>query len=274
MRIGHSTTASNLPPNKVKGIFNETSADVLIPLSLSDRSRFLTGTYAERFTVRSPATDSIITMHTVLLKLGMSIQHNDRWQGVYMFLPKISSDFEQVDQNHFQIGGLVLMKRRFSSAFTLKFGAYANRDLFGPMFVPLLGAYFERGRWTFNGTLPINAELLYALKQDRFQLGVQFDGINRSYYSNQVLPQYMEKLNNEIGILAQYQQQAICIRLLAGMAIGRRCTFFEAGDEADLAFPLSKVNDSRNDIESFKLDGAMLRLSIHYRLPLTPTTDD
>jgi len=116
------------------------------------------------------------------LNLGMKIKHGNNWSGTYVALPKLASDFSNLGADDFQIGGLALLEKKYSSRKVLKFGAYVSSENFGTTVTPIIGLWYKskNGKFYVNATLPIRADVNYSLT-DAFSLGANLLSSVKSY---------------------------------------------------------------------------------------------
>jgi hypothetical protein len=112
----------------------------------------------------------------------MKIKHGNKWSGTYVALPKLASDFSNLGANDFQIGGLALLEKKYSSRKVLKFGAYVSSENFGTTVTPIIGLWYKskNGKFYVNATLPIRADVNYSLT-DAFSLGANLLSSVKSY---------------------------------------------------------------------------------------------
>ena len=116
------------------------------------------------------------------LNLGMKINHGNRWSGTYVALPKLASDFSNLGSGDFQIGGLALLEKKYSSRKVLKFGAYMSSENFGTTVTPIIGLWYKskNSKFYVNATLPIRADVNYSIT-DAFSLGANLLSSVKSY---------------------------------------------------------------------------------------------
>ena len=116
------------------------------------------------------------------LNLGMKINHGNKWSGTYVALPKLASDFNDLGADDFQMGGLALLEKKYSSRKVLKFGAYVSSENFGTTVTPIIGLWYKskNSKFYVNATLPIRADANYSLT-DAFSLGANLLSSVKSY---------------------------------------------------------------------------------------------
>ena len=142
------------------------------------------------------------------LNLGVKINHGNKWSGTYVALPKLASDFNDLGSDDFQMGGLALLEKKYSSRKVLKFGAYVSSENFGTTVTPIIGLWYKskNSKFYVNATLPIRADVNYSLT-DAFSLGANLLSSVKSY-----------NLSNERN--SEYYVQEESIRLSAFAAYG------------------------------------------------------
>ena len=251
-------------PANEKAQFQESAIDALVPLKISDKTAILTGALLEQTRI-SIAPNSQALFYGTMLKLGVNLTHSDRWSGTYLLLPKLSSDLKKVNHRDVQLGGLVLIKYSLSNHFNYRFGFYANSDLFGPMLVPIFGIYLLKNKWEISSALPINADISY-LVAPKNKFGFRFAGINKSYWINNGSNQYMEKVNNELGLYYRLIQKNVQLQLLAGYSLGRKFKTYDENDRMALALSAIKFDNNRTQINQHFSDGIIGKVSFVYRI--------
>ncbi len=91
----------------------------------------------------------------ILGRFGYSKKWNDTWDATFLILPKISSDFEEISREDWQIGGLILANKKQNENLKWKFGLYYNHEYFAPFLVPLVGLDWEiTDKWRLFGVMP------------------------------------------------------------------------------------------------------------------------
>lgn len=246
--------------------FTESSVDLLLPIKLDSTKTIITGAIGER-TYFNDRTGNSIMIYGLMLKAGMNIKHSQNLSGSYILLPRIASDKLQFNSNTFQLGGLILMKRKYSEVFSFKFGVYSNSEFFSPFIVPVLGFYFQKARWEMNVSMPINADINYTIKKNLLAVGFRYDGISRSYFRYNTANRYLEKANNELALYARVNIKEWNFKIMAGHSLWRKFGEFDSNDRADLALPSFKIG-SRSPIYESALDELLIKLSLTYRLAI------
>ena len=135
---------------------NNTNLELYLPIPITSKAVILAGfTYENTglgsfFAKENTGTDSS-TVFTdgssnlimTRLNLGMKINHGNKWSGTYVALPKLASDFNDLGSDDFQMGGLALLEKKYSSRKVLKFGAYVSSENFGTTVTPIIGLWYK-----------------------------------------------------------------------------------------------------------------------------------
>jgi hypothetical protein len=114
--------------------------------------------------------------------LGVKLNHGNKWSGTYVALPKLASDFNDLGADDFQMGGIALLEKKYSSRYVLKFGAYVSTENFGTTVTPIIGLWYKskNSKFYVNATLPIRADVNYSLTNS-FSLGANLLTSVKSY---------------------------------------------------------------------------------------------
>lgn len=268
---------SNTPQNKFDGSeattrVKELGADLTFPIVLNSKLAVLTGVFYEQTETRlfEDQSEQLLTMTG--LRAGLSITHSKKWSGSYMVVPKLASDMENVNGRDFQLGVIGLLKYAKHDRLSYKVGAYYNAELFGPLFVPLFGLYYQSPDKKFesNLTLPFQADANYALHK-RINAGMNFNGQVRSFKLSE-LPEsgnegYAVKASNELFTYLRFNlTDGLFLQVKAGYTLGRSYRVFEAGDKVSFASVLIRVGDDRTQLNTDFSDGFVYQLNLVYRV--------
>lgn len=175
---------------------DNTLVDVFFPVPITGKVSALTGftyenTRLEGFQLNTVGLDALpngFSTNLVMtrLTLGAKVKHANKWSGTYVLLPKLASDFEGIGGTDFQIGGLALLEKKYSSRKILKFGTYVSSENFGTTVTPLVGLWYKsRNRKLYiDATLPIRADVNYSLAK-HFSVGANLLTSIKSYNLSQ-----------------------------------------------------------------------------------------
>ncbi|MFT4522961.1 MAG: hypothetical protein ACI8ZN_001913 [Bacteroidia bacterium] len=250
----------------------EINGDLTAPIVLNSKITVLTGVSFEQTKGSFNPGRSEETLTGLTLKCGANIKHNSKLSGTYMLLPKISSDFKNINRRDFQLGAVALMKYEKSDHFNYKFGAYVNQELFGTFVVPIFGMYYLSATEKFEAKvlLPLSVDLNYTVLLST-KLGINFRGQIRSYNINtQVLNEehrYLARATNEVFAYAQYElKSGINLQLSVGRSIGRSYRIYN--EKVAFGMPLIYFGDDRQQLNTDFSDSWLCKATVFYRLHL------
>ncbi len=269
-RLHYSTTPQN-EFDSIGGTTNieEFGADITLPIKLNEENAFLTGFYIEQIKTKIHPLEYSRTVSTINLKLGFNRNHSEKWNGTYVLLPKLSSDFSTTGSKDIQIGGLILMKYKKSEFFKYHIGVYANNDLHGPLITPLLGFYYKspNDKLEANFTLPIWADVNYKLT-NWLTMGSNFSAITRTYNLGNDYAYLMKKTNEIFGYLQFSIKKSFLIQTKAGYSIARSYEAYTNADKVNLDIYGITFNDKRTLLNPTFQDGLIYRFRLIYRFNL------
>ncbi|MCT4623181.1 MAG: DUF6268 family outer membrane beta-barrel protein [Schleiferiaceae bacterium] len=254
----------------------EYGVDLLTPVELKNNNALLFGLYAESVNATvAPKESNLTSVYTTLLKVGVKLNHGERWSGSYLLLPKFSSDFKgSLNANDFQIGAYALLNFQQKENWKWKFGIYANTDLFGPFFVPLIGFYHQsqNKKWEVNLTLPLAADANYSFNKS-LRAGMNFAAFVRSYNLNEPYQgnpeNYLVKASNELFTYLQIHATPSAIfQLKVGYSIGRNYRIYDIKDRVTWGLSAFRFGDDRQQLNSDFADGLIFRARFIYRFHL------
>ncbi|MCH8317028.1 MAG: hypothetical protein IIA88_00795 [Bacteroidetes bacterium] len=169
----------------------QVTGNLFLPLQLKNNDVIVLGSSFDKFTFNhSSDTVDGSNLYTISLQLGGIKQWNEKWSTLMLVIPRISSDFVEISQKHYQLGGAVLFTYTKSNTLKYKFGLYYNREFFGNFFMPLAG--FE---WKVNeklnifGVLPGSMNVEYKLNKSLYT-GIAYKSITTSYRLSDSLGSY------------------------------------------------------------------------------------
>lgn len=273
-RFSYGNTPLNTFENSSeKTKVEEFGLQLTFPIVLNEKTIILTGFSADRSRLQ---LDPDFTDHTALnkvrLQLGLNQVHSEKWTGTYVLLPSISSDFESITKEDFQIGLLTLFTYTKKANLKYKIGFYTNTENYGPLFVPLLGLYYLSPNQKFESTLllPGQADFNYQLAK-KTALGVNFDGMASSYNLNNTIytpeGQYVVRSSNELYSYLQFQLgKSLVAKTKVGYSISRSYKVFDNDDKVDLSIGYLYLGDDRKQLNTNFEKGAIFKVELLYRI--------
>lgn len=250
----------------------EINGELTIPITLNERINFITGCYYEYSHASYNPGRKNEALYGTILKLGLNIKHGAKWSGTYMLLPKLSADFVKIGNSDIQFGGYALMQYTKSAKMNYKFGVYANTDLFGPFFVPLLGLYYlsPNEKFEVKGVLPFTFDVNYSFAK-QFKLGSNLKGQVRTYHLNTPLAteqnRYLTKSTSELCIYVQYTvYKGLNFQLLCGRSFARSYRIYE--EQVNWGLPLYYNGDKRVQLNTDFSNGWLFKFGLFYRIQI------
>ncbi|MEZ4923542.1 MAG: DUF6268 family outer membrane beta-barrel protein [Crocinitomicaceae bacterium] len=261
--------------------FNMYVVDAKAPVVLGDNNVLIFGLEYQYNSITSNTplySDYYFT--SIMLQLGWEHNWNDKSKMLFMAIPRLQTDFNDVGISHFQMGGIALGTTKRSERFDWRYGLYYNGEFFGPMFVPLFGFNWKMNeKWLLRVVVPLNLELAF-VPGTKFRTGLRFDGVNASYMYqfNSGTPfatnRYIDKADNNVWLFGEFTPGAnLWFHFRAGHSVLRKYRFFTPGDKMDVKLGPVNIGDDRNfdDPKAVPLqlkNGWSFEARMIYRLPL------
>lgn len=250
----------------------ETGFSLTYPQKLKNGNAIIFGVDGESISGSFTAAGGINNVGSITAKLGFNQNIGAKWSGTYVFLPKVASDFYgPLGSRDFQYGGLVVFKYIKRSDFKYKVGLYANSELFGPFFVPVLGVYYKspNKKFEMDLSLPISGDINYRFTE-KFFVGTRFLGLiktynlHQPYYNNK--GQYLSKASNDLYAYLGYEfLKGLIVRGQVGYTFGRRYRIYDNNDTVSWGLSAAKFGDNRQQLNTDFKDGLLFRLDLIYR---------
>lgn len=212
-----------------------------------------------------------IQVHGFILRTGLiQTLEKDRTLQV-LFAPRLMTDFNGVDGDHLQMGGIVLYEKKYSDKLKIGYGALYNQEFFGPNLVPLINLDWKLSeRWSITGLLPIYAKVKYKFS-DRLDGGLSHFGLVTSYRLGdpEYEGDYLERKSIDEALYARYQLFGdFFLEGRVGYALGRSYKQYEADQKVDFTLPLISIGDDRVAKSVSIQDGFIASLRIVYSISL------
>lgn len=245
--------------------------NALLPIQRENGDAFITGFSLEQASI-SFENDSLNFEESYLptrLQLGYQFSLRDNSSLMLLALPKISSNWKNIADKHFQFGVYALYSFKPNPNWKVKLGGYYNSELFGPFFVPLISAdYYGFENWLFYGTIPVNYNIMY-LAGEKWRFGFRYQGlVNTIYNDTQFQNTYWERKPQEaLGVIEYYLQPNMVLRGMAGHTVLRSIDLYGQNQSVDTRISAIGIGDNRESLLSAK-DAPVFQLSFIYRYEL------
>ncbi len=275
VKISAGTTSPNkFDSSNVSTSINEINADITYPIKINENNSIITGIIYEGIQTKLFDTLDVKIISSITLKVGLNKKFNENWTGTFVVLPKISSDFVQMNSHDVQIGGIAIFKYKKNENLNYKIGLYYNSELFGPFFVPMMGLYYlsPSKKFETNLMLPLQADLNYKIFPF-MNLGFNFNGQIRTYHLTNVAPSinsaYVAKSTNEFFAYLKFNfGKSICFLTKVGYSIGRSYRVYNENDKVNFGLPATFIGPKRKQLNDDFSDGLLLQIGLLYRFSL------
>jgi len=271
--------ASTTPYNKFdsstsKTRINEVFADLTIPIKINDKFTLISGIIYENVQAKLFANENIKTFGSTTVKVGCDKHFNETWSGTLVLLPKIASDYVKIQSKDYQIGGIAYMKYKKQTNLNYRFGFYYNNELFGPLFVPLVGVYYLSPNKKFEATfmLPLQADMNYKIASF-LSVGLNFNGQIRTYHLTDITPAYpstyVSRVADEFYSYLKFNVgKNFIIQTKLGQSIARSYRVYNDNDKVTLGLPVIYIGHKRQQLNSDFSNGLIFQVALIYRFNL------
>ena len=175
------TLYKNGTNNNCSSLF--TSGSLFLPLKLNPKSIFVVGLDFNRTQFNYSGDTSMSSrLGATSIQVGLLKQLSPKFKAMLVAVPKIATDFKEIDNRDFQMGGALLFTYIKRSSLKFKLGLYYNREFFGNFFMPLLGIDWKVNSNAYIfGVLPGTMNFEYKLKDKKLYTGIAYKCITASY---------------------------------------------------------------------------------------------
>jgi hypothetical protein len=212
-----------------------------------------------------------VNIHGFILRTGMIKKLTKDRELQLLFAPRLMSDLNNIDSDHFQFGGLALYKTKFSEKLTLAFGAMYNQELFGPYLVPLVDLDWQLSEsWSIAGMLPVYSKIKYKIN-DKFDAGIAHFGLITSYKLGdpENKGDYIQRESIDLNLYARHNIVGdLYIEGRFGRALGRNYAQYAADQKVDFSLPLVGFGDDRTQKNVSFQNGWIAELRLVYSVPV------
>ena len=270
----NTTTLNKFDSSNSSTRVNEVYADLTLPIKLNDRTAIITGMVYEGVQVKLFANQNPTNLSGVVIKAGITRKFNEKWSGTLILLPKVVSNIIALNGNDFQVGALGYMKYKKSENLNYRFGFYANTDLFGPLFVPMVGLYYISPNKKFETTLmlPFQADFNYKVASF-IHIGLNYNAQVRTFYLNNITPlynnTYVTKSTDEFFLYAKFNiTKSFSLQARIGQSVARDYHVYKTDDKVTLGLPAIYIGDHREKLNTNFANGLIYQAVLAYRLYL------
>jgi hypothetical protein len=183
---------------------------------------------------------------------------NPNWKTAFVGIARLSSDFKNVNTDHFQPGAAFLVMHKRSEKFTIKFGAFYSAEFFGAFVLPLIGTDWKISkRLVLHGVVPRNLTLEYKITPWLY-VGPEWRGITNSYRLVGFENDYFKVEENQVRIFGDfYLTKHVVLNVAVGHTFLRE--YNKRGEE-------QRMSGLDSDLEIN--EGILFKAGIYYRFRL------
>jgi hypothetical protein len=212
---------------------------------------------------------SPINIHGIILRTGIIQEFGNGGKVQLLIAPRLMSDFQNLDGNSVQWGGLATYQNDLNTNLNLGFGAMFNSELFGPYVVPLVLLDWQvSDRWYLEGMIPVTFKAHYRVNEG-LDLGFNHFGLITTYYlgDEAYAGDYMERQSIDLSLFARQRiYKKIFIEGMVGHSFGRGYKQYEGDQTVDFAIPLVTFGDDRTAKNTTFSDGMIFTLKLIFNM--------
>ena len=219
-------------------------------------------------------TDSIanpLNLSGFILQTGIIQKLNENTAFQILIVPRLMTDFTEVNLRSWQLGGIFLFEKRYSERLLLRYGALYNKELFGPNIVPLVSIDFKFGdRWSLTGMFPISLKLAYHQNQN-LAFGFSHFGLTTTYLlgNENYRGDYIERTSIDLNFFVRQRIGGnLHVEARLGYTLNRKYAQYSEEDQLDLRLLIFNFGDDRVQKNVNFKNGPIANLRLVYNLPI------
>jgi hypothetical protein len=247
--------------------------NLTLPVVLNEKYIAVTGVNFSSYSLQLFPDSNNDHLYSTNLRAGLSVKHSEHWSGLYLFLPKVASDYINVSSEDIYLGGLALLKYKRNENFGYGLGLYGSSEAYGMSVVPIVTFYYHspNKRFEINAFMPNDADINYSLT-DKTRIGVDFLGHGNSYKltTDNVRSNYVE--NNSLDFSSYVQRSILDNKILLRLKLGYSLNEFRVypiDQKLDLQILALKFGDNRTRLFEDKSNTFLLKMEAIYRFDLS-----
>ena len=214
---------------------------------------------------------SPIVVNGLILRVGIIQEFNNGGKLQLLIAPRLMSDFQNLDGNSFQIGGVASYQNNLSEHLNMGFGAMFNQELYGPYLVPLVLLDWQASeRWYIEGMIPITLKVHYRVNEG-LDVGFNHFGLTSTFYlgNENYAGDYMERQSIDLSLFARQRLFSnFYIEAMAGRSFGRGYKQYAGDDKISFGLPLVAFGDERNVKNVTFNDGMIFTVKLIFNMQI------
>lgn len=210
-----------------------------------------------------------IIINGIILRMGIIQELGNGGKLQMLVAPRLMSDFQNLDGNSFQFGGIVSYQNDINEDLNLGFGAMYNQELFGPYMVPLFFLDWQVSeRWFIEGMVPVTLKVHYRINEG-LDVGFNHFGLITSYYlgDEDYAGDYMERQSIDLSLFARQRIHGnFFVEGMVGRTFGRSYTQYSGDETISFGLPLISFGDERTANNVTFKDGMIFTLKLIFNM--------
>jgi hypothetical protein len=194
-----------------------------------------------------------VKVQALLFQTGYIHKLDENHALYFLLAPRLMGDFEGINSDNIQMGGIAMYEKRFSDKFTMRFGAAYNQEMGGPYMLPVVYLdWIVSDKWRINGMLPIYSKISY-LATPKFTMGFHHIGTLMSFKLNADAynSDYIERNAIDLSTFANYKiTKNIHAEFRLGYALSRTYEQYNTNDKWNFGTPIFIAGDNRTLLNS------------------------
>jgi hypothetical protein len=247
--------------------------NLILPIVLNEKYTAVTALNFSSYNLQLFPDSDNNHLYSTNLRVGLSVKHSEHWSGLYLFLPKVASDYINVGSEDIYLGGLAVLKYKRNENFGYGLGIYGSSEAYGISMVPIITFYYHspNKRFEMNFFMPNDADINYSLTE-KTKIGVDFLGHGNSYKltTDNIRSTYAE--NNSIDFSSYVQRSVFGKKLLLRLKLGyslNQFRIYPIDQKLDLQILALKFGDDRTRLFEDKSNTFLLKMEAIYRFDLS-----
>ena len=265
-----NTTFENSSVNTSISTFQ---TNLILPIVLNEKYTAVTALNFSSYNLQLFPDSDNNHLYSTNLRVVLSVKHSEHWSGLYLFLPKVASDYINVGSEDIYLGGLAVLKYKRNENFGYGLGIYGSSEAYGISMVPIITFYYHspNKRFEMNFFMPNDADINYSLTE-KTKIGVDFLGHGNSYKltTDNIRSTYAE--NNSIDFSSYVQRSVFDKKLLLRLKMGyslNQFRIYPIDQKLDLQILALKFGDNRTRLLEDKSNTFLLKMEAIYRFDLS-----
>ncbi len=210
-----------------------------------------------------PTAEPFRPLQGFIVQTGLVRQLDERHALQLLLAPRLMAGGNWSNAD-FQPGVIALFEKRHNPSLLMRYGVLYNQDLFGPMIIPLVYLYFQKGDspWSIEGLLPINSKISYHFNPN-ISAGIKHFGLITSYPLEE--GGYVERSSVDLSLFSQFRiHKGFHLELNAGYALSRDFAQYADDDQLDARISVLKLGQERQRLNPEYGDGFYAGLKLLY----------